>query len=321
MMPVSFATLNQDIDLWLSQNEFGKIDRSLKNIDSNNPKYISILRKKPIIDERKNAFIKSTLSKANKFKNSQQWAKALKTYNKALLKTGNNPKLLKGKAVLLKKRDEKIIALQKILLMKRATALISYKKVYGKLNKLSPLNKSAQTDIHNYNRERLSVAKQLEACGNQANREKQFTQAKDCYYLSNTLEPSKQKQLWVKLLSKRLKNKYAQKRHDELLTAYKRAYGSQKYSKAQLHLQTLLAIDPSHKHAKRLLLTLNKEINTQALNKIEAGKEFYSQKKIDDALKVWLQALRLDPDNKELAQLISRAEKVRKKIQSLQKSQ
>jgi len=321
LMPVSLAVLDQDIDLWLSKNEFDNIDNALNKLDPHNPKNHSVLRKKSVINKRKSAFIKNELLKASRFKQSQQWEKALQTYDSALAKIHNEPRLIKAKKDLLQKRDAKIIALQKTLLMKRATALISYKKIYGKLSKLTPLDSATKANIKNYNRERINVAKQLEICGNNANKAKKFTQARDCYYLSNTLEPSKQKQVWVKLISKQLKNKFTQKRHDELLTAYNLAYNAQNYSQAQMHLQSLLSIDPAHEQAQNLLLDLNREINTLALNKIAKGKELYSQKKINDALQVWQQALKLDPKNEELIQLISRAEKVSKKIQSLQESQ
>ncbi len=321
LTPVTFESLDHDINQWLTQNEYDKIDHALASIDKNDHRYESILSKKLTIYTKKNNYIKNEIRRAKKYKLEHQWQQALDIYNNALKKIKNEPRLKKEKKSLLLKREKKVAALQKTLLMKRATALISYKKIYEKLGKLTPKNKKTQTDITRYHGERLKVARKLEECGNQANRSKHFTLARDCYYLSNTLEPSNQKQVWVTLLSKRLKNKYAQKRHDELLAAYKRAYASHKYTKAQLHLQTLLAINPSHTKAKDLLDALNKEINKQALIKIADGKELYSKKKINDALKVWQQALRLAPGNKELVQLISRAEKVSKKIKSLQKSQ
>ena len=69
------------------------------------------------------------------------------------------------------------------------------------------------------------------------------------------------------------------------------------------------------------IFSLNNEIRKQTLDKITSGKAFYSENKINDALKIWLEALQLEPDNAELIQLISRAEKVSEKIKSLEKNQ
>ena len=106
-----------------------------------------------------------------------------------------------------------------------------------------------------------------------------------------------------------------------MLSAYKSAYKNKAYNKARLHLSTLLAISPNHKVAKQRLKELDAEIGKLVALKISSGKDFYSKNRINKALKIWELAQQLEPDNEELSQLISRAEKVSKKIESLEHNQ
>jgi len=314
-------SLDKDIKLWLSENEFDEVDDALKNINNKDKKFQAITKQKPKISKQKNKFIENTSSSAQTYLNDNKWQLALDTYNSALEKIENEPRLSKEREKLLVDRDLKVSALRKEMLMKRANALISYKEIYSKLNALVPQDYSAQFDINRYEKDRVEVAGYLKMCGDHAKKKKQYITARDCYSLSNKLVPNKQKSNWVAKIDSQLKSKSDKKRYDELLKAYKSAFEKEEYMKARLHLNTLLAIDPSHKKAKTLLTALNKKVREQASIKITLGRELYSKKKINDALLVWQQALLLEPDNEELIQLVSRAEKVSKKIQSLEKTQ
>ncbi len=314
-------TLDTNINQWLSENKFDEIDDALRALDKNDSQFKNVLQKKDSIANKKVEYIKLTSASAKKYKDKDQWQKALDTYNAALENIKNETQLKKERNALIIERDEQIIELRKELLLKRANALISYTRIYAKLHQLVPDDYIAQYDINHYEKDRSEVAANLNQCGDQAREKKQYTVARDCYSLSNQLEPATQKSTWVNKLDIQLKNYANKKRYSELLAAYKNAYKKHEYNKAKMHLHTLLAINPAHKQANIYLKSLNKEINEQTQEKIELGKELYSQKKIRQALNLWEQALLLDPENNELTQLINRAEKVSKKIESLESSQ
>ena len=313
--------LDEDIKQWLSQNQFDKIDAAFSRIDKNDKKFKHILSKQPSIEKQKKVFIEKTSATAKKYNRDNKWQSALETYNNALLKIKDEPRLTKERKSLLKNRDSHVKKLKEEMLIKRANALISYMKIYEKLEDLIPKDYSAQFDINHYDKDRVDVAKQLNSCAAQAIKNKQYIAARNCYSLSHKLDPSKHKLLWVTKIDRQLEIKSSKKRHDELLAAYKTAYAKQQYNKAMLHLDTLLAIDPSHQNAVKLKKSLIKEISIQTQKNINLGKELYAKKKIDEALKLWNQARLLEPENKKLLKLILRAETVSKKIQSLEKSQ
>jgi len=320
-IPPTPDNLNQNITFWLSQNEFDKIDKTLHRIDNKEAKYEKTLSQKANINKQKQNFINSTSKQAQQLKQNNNWQQALETYDNALQKIKNQPRLTKERADLIFERDEQIDVLKKSMMMQRANALISYKKVYDKLFKLIPEDDGAQQHIQRYNNNRIEVANQLNLCGEQARKNKQYLLANDCYALSNKLVPSKQKKSWISAINKQLINESHKKSSDELLAAYHAAYKKQQYQLAKKQLNTLLAINPSHEKTKTLLNSLNKKINEMTLEKIKLGKALYNSKKINAALETWQQALLLDPENTEIIQLINRAKKVSKKIQHLEENQ
>ncbi len=324
--------LNKNIDQWLTENEYDEIQYAFNKISSNTisdksnndnttNKYQFILDRKPEIENKKNQFIENASETAQKHKQSKNWQLALDTYDNALTKINHEPRLSLERQGLLSERDKQINSLQKDMLMQRASALISYKKIYEKLFQLIPDDYGAQLDITDYEKDRLHVAHQLKLCGDQAKNNEQYLLASDCYSLSNKLEPTEQKQQWVTQINKQLIKKSTLKSNTKSLAAYHAAYNKQEYNLARTHLTTMLALNPSHKKSKMLLDSLNSEIKTMTENRINRGKELYSKKMIDEALAVWQQAILLDPKNTEVIQLINRAEKVSKKIQSLEQSQ
>ena len=314
-------SLDHDLNLWLSQHEYDKIDYALQNLDINDKTFKFALDKSDAITIKKNEFINNASVKAQKHKASNEWHQALNVYDNALKKINEEPRLIHEKYNLLIERDEQITTLKKDMLMERAHSLISYRKIYDKLNNLIPHDHDAQFDIDRYNAERIEIANHLNKCGDQARKSNQYEVARDCYALSDNLTPSNQKKLWLSKINTQLKNKSIKKRQKELLELYEAAYKTHEYNKAQTYLNALLTITPSHEKAKTLLESLNIEIKKLVLDKTSSGKTLYSENKIEDALKLWQKAALLEPDNSELIQLINRAEKVSKKIQSLEETQ
>jgi hypothetical protein len=68
-------------------------------------------------------------------------------------------------------------------------------------------------------------------------------------------------------------------------------------------------------------MLLNTEISRLVDSLVTEGKNLYSQQKIEEALVRWRQAEKYDPENETLEELILRAEKVSKKLESLEHNQ
>lgn len=315
-------SLNADIDHWLSLNQHDKIDYAINKIDlKKNPGFKKTLKRKHAIKKSKLKYIEKSSKAAQSYKSKLKWQQALDTYNNALNNIEGQPRLLNERKNLIEERDRQVNTLRKELLISRANALITYKNTYTTLQKLIPNDDSATFDINHYEDEKVHLASQLQKCGEHAIKNNQYTTARDCYVLSNNLMPSKKKLSFVDDIEKQLKSQANKKRFTELFEAYESAYRKKHYNKARTPLQTIIAIEPKHKKANKLLKSINSEINVYIDEMITSGKALYSEKKIKVALKTWKKAKVLAPENKELTQLIIRAEKVSKNLQKLKHGQ
>jgi len=314
-------SLNADIDRWLENNQYNKIEYALKSIADDDSRYSDILLRKTSIKSRKQAYIDDVSATAKKLKRDNQWGPAIATYDTALINTVNAPRLVSEKKQLIEARDKKINKLKKELLIQHAKSLVSYKQIYSQLTQLIPEDNDAQLDISGYRKNKIDVAAHLKKCGELANTNKQFNLAIECFSLSQELHPNRHKLAHIIKLEADIKNDKIQQRYARLLANYKIAYNSKEYNNARTHLNTLLKLSPGHKQAKHYLKELNSEVDRKIQDMLASGKYLYSQNKIHEALNVWQQAQRIEPENEELQQLIYRTEKVSKKIETLELSQ
>jgi len=315
------ADMNNNINLWLSEHNYDNIDDALNSINKNEKNYRKILARKSEINKKKQTYISSTLKTAKQQKNNNQWQLAINTYRDALENVHNNKKLKKGLADLLNERNQNARIIKNKLLVSRTTNLLSYKKSYAQLNKLLPEDGLTQYEIRLYNYELSKSVSQLNECAVSAVTSKQYSLAKDCYTQAHRIEPSSKLQKKIKWLERKIKNNTHQKTYTSLLQSYKTAHNNKKYNEAMKSLNKILSLNPDHQQAIKLRTNLKLEIKNFVEAKINLGKELYSQKKIQAALTIWKQAKKLAPKNSELNQLITRAEKVSKKIESLEHSQ
>jgi len=315
------ADLNNSINLWLSENSYDNIDNALNSIDTNKAGYRDIISRKTEIRQKKQAYIANVLSTANKYKTNNQWQLALTTYREALDKVSNNKQLKTGFYELIKERNQNARIIKNKLLVNRTTNLLSYKKPYEQLNSLLPNDSATQYEIRRYKSELEKSIRQLIICAENAEKSKQYPLAKDCYTQAYRITPMPSLLTKIKTLETTIKNNTNQKTYSSLLRSYSAAYKDKKYIDARNTLDKILNLNPDHQQARKLRTELNLEINNFVTSKINLGKELYSQKKIQAALTIWKQARELTPNNSELIQLITRAEKVSKKIESLELNQ
>lgn len=312
---------DENIDQWLAENNFSKIQRSFDAININRAEYQNLLSRKEEVETKKLAYIHNTINQADQLQKNQQWQEAISLYETALTNTDNASELEKHYNQLLKLRDQETLSLRKQLLLKDANTLISYKPIYEKLEQLLPADYHAQSDLQRYRNYVSATTQQLDNCAESAIKQRQYDRAKECYLLSHTLVPDEHKQQGIERLDSMIKNVSNQKYYSELFAAYRLEYQNKNYHQARINLKTILKLNPQHEQASKLLDSLTKEIDILVNNKLSLGRDLYSKQKIDEALVQWKQAREMDPGNEEINQLISRAEKVQKKIESLESNQ
>ncbi len=312
---------NENIDQWLAENNFRKIERVFDATNINREEYQQLLSRKNEVETKKAAYIQSTITQAEQLQQNQQWQKAISLYETALRNTNHTAKLKKHYNQLLNLREQEVINLRKQLLLKDANTLISYKPIYERLKQLLPSDYQAMNDLSRYKNYVSATTRQLDDCAEETMKRHQYNLARECYLLSHALLPDEKKEQGIDSLDSMIKNVSNKKFYNELFSAYRTEYQNKNYHLARKNLKTILELNPQHEEASQLLDSLTQEINILVNKKLSLGRDLYSKQKIDAALAQWKQAREIDPDNAEVDQLISRAEKVQKKIESLENNQ
>jgi len=311
------SNLNSHIDEWLTQNDFLMIDKTINLIDKSHPEYTKIVSRKPEIDKQKSIYIAQTEHRAQTLQKKGRWEEAILEYNNALSQLPDNKQLIASRIILLNQQNKLINELKKEMLLKRAHALIEYETVYHELELLAPNDNIALNDIRRHKKEKEEVASHLIMCSEYALGKEDYALAEECLQLSSQLiNTDTVRSLLIKTKNKR-KAIEDKKRAEELLATYKSAYATGDLQKARYHINTLITLQPEHPTALELKASLDKEITTIVNKGIADGRELYSQNEIRKALKIWQKLIKIDPDNEELKTLISRAQKVSKKIDTL----
>jgi tetratricopeptide (TPR) repeat protein len=314
------SDLNTQIDRWLADDEYQKIEETLKHISTKHAEYKTIDRRRSEITRKKNNYIKSTLASSQKLRDSGKWQTALETLNDALDKLPGNKKLLKERNALISERDLRINELRKHMLIRKARALIQYEPIYNNLNQLIPNDYEAKSEIDDYNEDRAELADLLMSCSNHALESSDYYMAAECLSLSNQLVKTRHKTDLLKTTLAKRKTIDDKRKSKHLLNLYQQAYEKKDYHNARYNLEILSTIKPDDKKIQKLKADLEKEIQFLLEHDINQGKTLYSSGKISEALAIWENLLNIDPDNNELIALITRAKKVTQKLQELEES-
>ena len=312
--------LNEQIDSWLAENEFGKIEATMKYLSASHPDYQKIKNRKPALATARKAYIENTISKADKLVADPHWHQAIAPHSQAQTQVPDDPTLNNKKTELSDERDAQVKELRKDMMLRRGRALVQYQAIYQKLEKLIPDDYGARYDINRYHKERQDVAAELMEYGEYSLESRNYALAEECIDLSNSLVPTAEKKKMLAGIVRTRKNIDDKRRSNELLDAYQKAYDSGDFAKAGGHLETLIKLDGNNKQARELKAKLDRDIKRRVESGIDRGKTLYSQGKINEALSIWEGLLKIDPKNEELASLIARGKKVSTKIKTLEKT-
>lgn len=311
------AELNKNIDQWVLTHNYDKISAEINKINKSNIIYKEIFQRQADIENDKKRYIADVEIKANKYKLSNSWQQAIDVYKDALENIRKSPRLISALNGLLEDREEGVNKLRKKLMLKQANALISYQPIYMQLKQLVPNDVGAKADIKKYRKQRDEIAEQLRLCGVQEYENNRFKQSRECFFLSNKLINTQEKSRMVNALDLKIRSYEDNAKYEKYFNLYKKELALGSLSNAKLSLEKAIKIKPYKSQAKVLMEKLNSGIMHIVKEKIYIGKKYYSQKRINESLILWKQAKKLDPENQEINQLIVRAEKVSKKIESL----
>lgn len=313
--------LDEQIDLWLKEHQYARIEKTLALLKKDHPDYKKIKSRIPAINRQKNNYINSAIKTARTQKNNNQWQAAIDDLELTLSHIPDDNKLRAEYDSLIVEREIRINELRKMMLIRKARTLLQYASVYQQLEQLIPNDFNAQHEIDGYNQEREEIADLLMSCTNHALSKRDYFLATECLTLSNQLVASQEKQQLLKTAVASRKKLDKKRRSKQLLSNFHQAKDKQDYASARYNIEILLDLDPRDNTYIKLKKQLEADINNHLKKDIQLGNMLYSKGNISEALETWESLLQIDPGNEDLIALIARAKKVTLKIEKLEQSQ
>ncbi|MDX1286061.1 MAG: hypothetical protein R3182_13660 [Draconibacterium sp.] len=235
----------------------------------------------------------------------------------------NESNIVKHRTNLLQKREKVIAAFEKELLNIEATDIANKAGLYKKINNTVAINERNELKISEYNELKREISLKLAQRGEQQFKNRQFSKALSSINLALTLEPDEDITSQLKNIKKQI-NKTTRRKKPEyikeaklLLNKLSQGYSHEILLETQQKIAWLEKIKGNDKDYIRILAQIKRHFRKGIKQRFEAARKLYSEGKTQEALSIWLDLKKLDPDNAKLQSHINRAEKVLRKLEKL----
>lgn len=344
------GNINEQIDYWLDQQEYGKALELVADLDEHpspditNPQEIQ----KRILSQAER-YEQQVMADAERFAANSDWHTALALYEEALSRLPDSKTLQQGQQQLLQHQEESLARLkleqlivqgewmQKDLLISKKTASTTSDDwfVQYKLGRKEADAQDLATELAEHGRRALGLrdlalakrilplamslyaAPEIEAANKRLQEllEEDEIEQKRIIDEQQKLIDDQQKK------KKHLFNIKIQRKGKQLMAEFKKAFEENNLMKAHQLMRKLEKLSINNKEIKELSKQLDNDVAEHVKHLIETGVTHYSRQQYEQAIEVWKEAHILDPKNERLTTDIERAARVLEKLQSLREKQ
>jgi tetratricopeptide (TPR) repeat protein len=198
---------------------------------------------------------------------------------------------------------------------------------------VDPDDRTAQWELDNLRKEIKTAVGKLIECGRISVSRDDLVLAKKCLRQAKIMRPAAAELASIRSLETRLASKQKEHSLKRQQTAGVQQEATRMKSAFRIHIQRrdfilareeldqLNTLVPDDEEIDQLEKLYRSELNTEVRNIINTGSVFYRQEKILLARRTWQTALEIDPDNKEVIELIERADRVLNKLEEIRTSE
>jgi len=315
--------LPRQIDSWIKADEYGKALDTLYYIQSEHKDYAVLMQKKEFVQKCAVEFEKGMLKKGEQLVADKNWHAALQTYDYGLDKLPQSRPLQKARKRFLEKRERELNYLKIKLLQNKTDWLLNNAALYEQRLHITPNNRTARWSAKDHAEEVDKTATALVDCAKEALDQGELKMGQQCVHIAKQLTPSSDIQLGIAHIEQQLSREIA------FRSRKLSRQGRQSLAKAHLALakadfgqaKEIINKLPLTDGKNQKILAFRKELDETIQDYVEVniveGQKLYSAGKIDQAYSLWQSLKPLAPDNDKLDELISRVERVLKKLQQI----
>ncbi|MCW8929778.1 MAG: hypothetical protein OQL19_06035 [Gammaproteobacteria bacterium] len=340
----AFVASKQDdiltqIDVWSSENEYGKALSTIDYVKKNHPQYQELqIRKKTLLTQA-TEYEKQIDTQIKTYIKTKKWKQALDLIDQAKEKyplgESKNRLLAKTEKNLLAQQKKSLTSIDQSIMIERSLWMIKTLPIYHEKLNTDPRNEVLYKQVEKLNQESSELSKKLTLLAEQAIARKHFKTARIRIQQAITLEPSKQRQLILSKLNSQSKKSYLSKQkkkkisqdkshqtqQNSLLQEIEKSYNRGDFLKTR---QLISELDDNGQNDIQLIQIkqeLDRSISYTIKQLMSKANKNYTDGQFHQAIELWQQVLMYEPQNVIAKKNILRAEKVIEKLSSLREKQ
>jgi len=315
--------LPKRIDQWILEKKYNVALETISHINPKHKDYRLIQYKKNIILSKLKPYEDNAIQKSSQLAKQGNWISALKLLDEVEENIVDTKNIRKHRKKLLEKRDEIIVIYEDDILNNQAINLISKLELYNKIKKVVSKNESNNLNISEYDDSRREASLKLAERSEQEYKNHQYNKAFNSIELALKLQP--EKDIFSRLtktknaIQKETRRKRLSyiKEAKELLAKLSQGYSYEILKETKEAINWLNKIKDNDNVYLKLIAKLKKHLKNGEKQRFEAARKLYSMGKTQEALSIWYELEKLNPDNAKLKSYIKRAEKVLNKLEKL----
>ncbi|MCK5092639.1 MAG: hypothetical protein KAR30_08945 [Gammaproteobacteria bacterium] len=307
----------EDIDQWLENDQYGHalsvltLQEKIFNDEETRRNLKRVKIKASQYDRKQAANIRKLLSK-------EKWDEAIALLNSSIQNHPDGKQLLRAQKVLQRKQRQHTMNLEAQLLLAKTEWLSKNLRLYQIMLLADPQNQSTKWKIAGTQHELKSSADKLQIFGNNALRKKEYDLADICLSTANRLKPTKELNESLVLLE--LRSRKTAKKIKTLSDGMKKALKKNDLAQGRKLIAELEKMNDYPFELEKLKQSIVNNIRIKVTKILKQGDILYKNGKIEGAKTVWENALKFEPENEQLHDRISRAERALETLKELKKS-
>lgn len=315
--------LPQRLNQWMAEKKYNVALNTISYIKPTHKDYRIIQQKKKIILKQIVSYENRAIEKSTQLALQGDWIKALKLLDEVAKNLINTKNIKNHRTKLLKKRNKIITAYENEILNNQAKDLLGRMVLYEKIKRTVSENENNELDISEFDHLRQEISLKLAKRSEQQYRKSQYDKALTTIKLALKLNPDESIILDLKTIKKRIHKKTKRKKLSYvkevkiLLSKLSQGYSHAILKETKEKIIWLNKIKGNEKIYPELITQLEKHLAAGVKQHFTAARKLYSEGKTQEALSIWNDLKKLDPDHPKLNSYIKRAKKVLNKLEKL----
>lgn len=315
--------LPKQINQWISDKKFKLALNTIRYIKPKHKYYRIIQQQRKIIIKKIIFYENKAIEKSRRLSKQGDWILALKLLDETSDNIIDTTKIDKLRNKLLKLRANKITSYENDVLNTQVTDLLNKMALYEKINRTVQKNENNELEIKNFDLLRQATSTKLTKRSKKQYSNGQYDLALTTINLALKLKPNRKIVYDLKNIKKSIVKKTKLNRLTyiselkTLLSKLSQGYSHSILRKTKIKIDWLDKIKGNEKVYVNYISQLKIHLSAGAKQHFAAARKLYSKGKIQEALSIWHDLEKLDPEHPKLKAHIARAEKVLRKLKKL----